>query len=188
MKHYFRDEITPYTGSELVSHWIYKNTGILGDAVVAFTGPCHVDVSRMVDLEDVLNEDYIYSENMLHFIIEIFGISLEEGVLIQRLFTSILQDRINAECDALKVRRIGDDLFFQETKKLSVSICTVSPTSILIHTGLNINPEGAPVEAAGLETHLHLQNIQALATSCMRLLTEEWADTKRSTYKVRAVV
>ncbi len=188
MKYYFEDAKKPYTGSELVSHWIYKNTGILGDAIIAFAGSCNVDVSRMVDLEDVRNEDYIYSEQMLHFIIEIFGIPLEEGVLIQRLFTSILQDRINAECGELKVKRIGDDLFYRDTKKLSVSICTVSPTSILIHTGLNIIPDGAPVEAAGLKTDLGLTNIQTLATSCMRLLAEEWADTKRSTYKVRAVV
>ncbi len=188
MKYHFKEEITPYTGSELVSHWIYKNTGILGDAVVAFTGPCNVELSSMVDLEDVLNEDSIYSENMLHFIVEIFGIPLEEGVLIQRLFTSILQDRINAELGELKIKRMGDDLFYQDTKKLSVSICTVSPTSILIHTGLNIDPEGAPVEAAGLTTHLGIENVQAFASSCMRLLAEEWADTKRSTYKVRAVV
>ena len=118
MKYLYKKDTTPYCGDELSSHWIYRTVGILGDAVVAFSGPCNVDISRMVDLEDVLNEDYIYSENMLHFIVEIFGIPLEEGVLIQRLFSSILQDRINAECGQLAVRRIGDDLFYNDTKKL----------------------------------------------------------------------
>ena len=188
MKYLYKKDTTPYCGDELSSHWIYRTVGILGDAVVAFSGPCNVDISRMVDLEDVLNEDYIYSENMLHFIVEIFGIPLEEGVLIQRLFSSILQDRINAECGQLAVRRIGDDLFYNDTKKLSVSICTVSPTSTLIHTGLNIQPDGAPVEAAGLTSELGITDIEHFATSCMRILAEEWQDTKRSTCKVRAVL
>ncbi len=188
MKYHFIDEELPYKGDALSNHWIYRNVGILGDAVVAFTGSCNVDVSRMVDLEDVLNEDYIYSENMLHFIIEVFGIDLEEGVLIQRLFSSIIQDRINTERGELIVKRRGDDLFFRDTKKLSVSICTISPTSILIHCGLNIDASGAPVEAAGLHADLGIDDVQSLAVSCMRMLAEEWEDIKRSTCKVRAVV
>lgn len=187
MKTHFIEEPRPYTGEELSSHWIYRHAGILGDAVAAFTGPCHVDSSRMVDLEDVLNDDYIYSQHMLHFIIELFGVPLEEGVVLQRLFSSILQDRINAECGALTVRRIGDDLFYQNTKKLSVSICTISPTSALIHTGLNIDPAGAPVEAAGLASDLGLEDARALANACMRILADEWQDIKRSTCKVKAV-
>ncbi|MBK8189985.1 MAG: DUF366 family protein [Vampirovibrionales bacterium] len=187
MKTHFMEEPHPYTGEELVSHWIYRNAGILGDAVAAFIGPCHVDISRMVDLEDVLNEDYIYSKNMLHFIIELFGIPLEEGVVAQRLFSSILQDRINAERGELAVRRIGDDLFYQNTKKLSVSICTISPTSCLIHTGLNIDPAGAPVEAAGLGCDLGIEDARSLANACMRILADEWQDIKRSTCKVKAV-
>ena len=104
------------------SHWIYRNFGILGDAVVAFVGPCEVDRDSMVDLEDVLNDDYIYSKKMLNFIVEIFGIALQEGVLLQRLFPSILQDRINGLLEVPAIRRRGDDLFYQDTAKLSVSI------------------------------------------------------------------
>ena len=86
MKHHFCDDSMAYTGQALSNHWIYKNFGILGDAVVAFTGPCEIDQSRMVDLEDVLNDDQIYSSHMLHFIVEVFGATLREGVLLQRLF------------------------------------------------------------------------------------------------------
>ncbi len=186
--HLIPDEI-PYTGKELSNHWTYRNFGILGDSVVAFIGPCQVDLQNMVDLEDVLNDDYIYSKKMLNFIVEVFGISLQEGVLLQRLFSSIIQDRINAMSPDTLVKRRGDDLFYQDTAKLSVSICTVSPTSILIHTGLNIDAQGAPVEAAGLASELNMEeSIDALALACMRTLTEEWADIRLSCCKVRAVV
>lgn len=189
MKSHFITEEIPYTGEELCNHWIYRNFGILGDAVVAFVGPCEVDCTRMVDLEDVLNDDYIYSKKMLNFIVEIFGIPLLDGVLLQRLFSSIIQDRVNALCGDGVIKRRGDDLFYKDTAKLSVSICTVSPTSILIHTGLNIDPQGAPVEASGLASHLGLgEEIETLAKACMRMLTEEWEDIKLSCCKVRAVV
>lgn len=190
MKHLFIDHELPYTGGELRNHWIYRNFGMLGDAVVAFSGPCDVDRDSMVDLEDVLNDDFIYSKHMLHFIVEVFGSSLQEGVLLQRLFSSIIQDRINALDESANIKRRGDDLFYRDTAKLSVSICTLSPTSILIHTGLNIDAQGTPVEAAGLRSELNMDDatIEALAMACMRTLTEEWADIRMSCCKVRAVV
>lgn len=189
MKYHFIPDETAYTGKELNNHWIYRNFGILGDSVVAFIGPCEVDQANMVDLEDVLNDDYIYSKKMLNFIVEIFGISLQEGVLLQRLFTSIIQERINILNPDAHIRRRGDDLFFENTAKLSVSICTLSPTSILIHTGINIDPQGAPVEASGLATELGMgDQVESFAMACMRTLAEEWADIRLSCCKVRAVV
>lgn len=189
MKHQLIQEIIPYTGEALSNHWIYKNFGILGDAVVAFNGPCEVTTDRLVDLEDVLNDDAIFSRLMLNFIVEIFDISLREGVLVQRLFSSILADKINERLGSNSVRRMGDDLFYQEMKKLSVSICTVSPTSILIHTGLNIDAVGAPVEAAGLTSDLEMKDhdIEQLAISAMKTLVDEWQDTGLSCCKVKAV-
>ena len=187
MKYHFISEEIPYTGDQLSNHWIYKNFGVLGDAVVGFIGPCTVDLAKMVDLEDVLNDDFIYSRQMLHFIVEIFGIPLQDGVLLQRLFTAIIQDKVNALVPEANIRRRGDDLFYQDTQKLSGSICTVSPTSILIHTGLNIDATGAPVEASGLTSELGLNDVQPLAMACMRTLAEEWEDIKISCCKVRAV-
>ena len=65
----------------------------------------------------------------------------------------------------------------------------MSPTSILIHTGLNIDSQGTPVEAAGLASELGLEDtIEPLALACMRTLSEEWSDIRLSCCKVRAVV
>jgi uncharacterized protein len=191
MKYHFIDEEFPYTGEELSNHWIYKNFGILGDAVVGFVGPCDIDKMRMVDLEDVLNDDQIFSTRMLNFILEIFNMELREGVILQRLFSAIIQGKlldILGKGSKISLRRIGDDLFVDDTKKLSISICTVSPTSILMHVGLNIQSEGTPVEAAGLSSELGIQQIKPLAISCMKTLAEEWEDIKLCCCKVKAVV
>ncbi|MCA9798487.1 MAG: DUF366 family protein [Cyanobacteria bacterium HKST-UBA06] len=190
MKHLFIPEPMTYTGQQLSNHWIYKTYGIMGDAVVAFVGPSDIDSSMMVDVEDVMNNDTIYSTQMLNFIVEMFNVSLIQGVLYQRLFSSIIQSRL-VDCldskDAHRIRRIGDDLFVDGRKKLSVSICTVSPTSILIHTGLNIESAGAPIEAAGLQSELGLDDVEGVAISCMTHFVEEVNDVRRSCCKVKAV-
>lgn len=188
MKYHFIDNEFAYTGEELSNHWVYKNFGILGDSIVGFVGPCDIDKTRMVDLEDVLNDDEIFSTRMLNFIVEIFGIDLREGVLIQRMFTAIIQSKlVDLLGNKLNIKRMGDDLFIDETQKLSVSICTVSPTSIMIHTGLNIDSTGAPVEAAGLTSELGMEQIKPFAISCMKSLAEEWEDIKLCCCKVKAV-
>lgn len=192
MKYQFIDEKIAYNGNALQSHWIYRNFGLLGEAVVAFVGPCDVPIENMVDLEDVRHDDAIYSQNMLHFLIELFGVPLREGVTLQRLFIAILQAKIQECLDAqgnpISLRRFGDDIFVNDTQKLSVSICTVSPTSSIIHTGLNIESEGAPVEAAGLGSDLGIDDIKGFALSAMRQLVEEWEDINRSCCKVKSVV
>ena len=69
-----------YDGHQLAPHWIYRNFDILGDAIVAFVGPCKVDLSEMVDIEDVKAEAPIYSPLMLHCIAEFFHGDLELAV------------------------------------------------------------------------------------------------------------
>ena len=189
MKTHLIEERMPYNGEALSPHWIYKNVGILGNAIVSFRGACDVSLDRMVDLEDVLNDDNIYSQDMQHFIIELFDASLKEGVLLQRLFSSILQHRLNDLLEGHLVERRGDDLFFQQTKKLSVSICTKSVTSVLMHVGLNIDSTNAPVDAAGLASDMGLnaEQIQQFTITAMRSLSDEWKDIRQACCKVRSV-
>ena len=74
MKKLFIDKEIKYIGSQLVPHWIYKNFKLQGDAIVAFVGECEVKLSEMVDIEDVINNEPIYSKSMLSFISEQFNI------------------------------------------------------------------------------------------------------------------
>lgn len=184
MKTKFIDEEIKYIGSQLVPHWIYKNYQIQGDSIVAFIGECEVKLTEMVDIEDVINNEPIYSKSMLSFISEQFGIGIVEGVLRQRLLISIIKETL--ENRGIIVSRNGDDLMLGD-KKLSVSIATQSITSVLIHTGLNILSEGAPVKAAGLESELGIKDIKNFAKEVMQRYSDELNDIVLASTKVRGV-
>ena len=81
-----------YIGSQLAPHWIYKNFAMMGDAIVAFKGECEVKLTEMVDIEDVINNEPIYSKYMLSFITEQFGADITEGVLRQRLLMTTIKE------------------------------------------------------------------------------------------------
>lgn len=180
----FIDEEVKYIGSQLAPHWIYKNFKIQGDAIVAFIGECDVHISEMVDIEDVINNEPIYSKSMLSFISEQFGVELTEGVFRQRLLICVIKELLEER--GIFVVRNGDDLMIND-RKLSVSIATKSVTSVLIHTGLNILSDGAPIKAAGLQSELGIKNIKEFAMTVMARYAEEIEDIKLATTKVRGV-
>ena len=173
-----------YIGSQLAPHWIYKNFGLQGDAIVAFKGECEVKLTEMVDIEDVINNEPIYSKYMLSFISEQFGVNLVEGVFRQRLLMCIIKELLEER--GVFVKRNGDDLIVGGGK-LSVSIATKSVTSILIHTGLNILSEGAPVKASGLTSELGITDIDEFAIQVMSRYAEEINDIHSASMKVRGV-
>ena len=140
------DKELKYDGSQLSSHWIYKTTGVMGDACIAFVGGCDIPYKYMVDLEDELAKDTIYSTKMLHFIVEFFARDIFFGVLFQNVLISEIQNEL-LDCN---IKKFGDDLFFED-KKLSISVCTVSPVSTLIHIGINISSLDTPVKTISLE-------------------------------------
>ncbi len=173
-----------YIGSQLAPHWIYKNFKLQGDAIVAFIGECEVALTEMVDIEDVINNEPIYSKSMLSFITEQFNVNLVEGVFRQRLLICIIKELLEER--GIFVVRNGDDLMING-RKLSVSIATKSTTSILIHTGLNIVSEGAPVKASGLTSELGITDIKEFALEVMKRYSEELEDINLASTKVRGV-
>lgn len=184
-----------YTGEELAPHWIYKQFHLQGDSIVAFCGECEVKLTEMVDIEDVINDEPIYSKNMLSFIIEHFNIGLVEGVIRQRLLICIIKEalekllmksemneKLSTHSHSPIVIRKGDDLFV-EGRKLSVSIATKSLTSVLIHVGINIDPTGAPVDAIGLD-YLKILDIRGFAQDVMVKYSQEINDIILASTKV----
>lgn len=184
MKTLFIDKEIKYIGSQLAPHWIYKNFKIQGDAIVAFCGECEVKLTEMVDIEDVINNEPIYSKYMLSFITEQFNVELVEGVFRQRLLMCCIKEAL--EKLGNKVRRNGDDLFVND-KKLSVSIATKSLTSVLIHTGVNILSEGAPIPVSGLKSDLGITDIKSFAQEVMQNYALEIDDIILASTKVRGV-
>lgn len=177
-----------YDGHQLAPHWIYRTFDLLGDAAVGFIGPCHVDLTEMVDLEDVKASAPIYSPLMLHIIIEQFGCDLHQTVYRQRLLIVTAKELLETQTDRQVTRR-GDDLYVPQADgapgKLSVSIATASITSTLIHTGFNIRTDGTPVPTVGLE-ELEIDPI-AFGKELLARYSSEIEDIWNARCKVRAV-
>lgn len=144
------DQEILYDGSQLRSGWIAEVAGLIGEAAVAFLGPCDVSSAHMVDRADREAGVKIASPRMVHLIVEHPGLDLAHITSRQRLLMAITLELLNANLGEPLLHREGDDLHLRD-RKLSVSVATVSPTSGLIHSGFNCRGEGAPVAAIGLE-------------------------------------
>jgi hypothetical protein len=141
-----KDELA-YTGKELRSDWVRSVTGIGGDAAVGFVGRCRVATEDLVDLDDARAGATIESAEMVHAVVEHPKCSLRACVLRQRLLVCILGEILRGR--GVNVSRVGDDLYYEQ-RKLTVSIAAPAKESSLIHLGINVRPEGAPVPAVGL--------------------------------------
>jgi len=174
-----------YHGPELRPHFILSTFKLEGSALIAFRGACDVQTDHLVDWEDRLQNDFIRAREMIHFLGEFFGITLKEGIWIQRLLVAEwCAELLRA---GIAVRREGDDLFVAD-RKLSVSIVTASPVSVLLHLGLNIDPEGAPVAAVGLATLLAPGVISEITRRVLDRFQEEYKSVDRASVKVRPVI
>ncbi len=182
MRTLFLKERVLYDGSQLHSHWAYKNYSLLGDSVVAFIGPCEVKKEEMVDLEDFLKGEVIRAEEMLHFICEHFGLDLRETVYRQRLLIVCAKEALEER--GLRILRVGDDLFYNQ-RKLSISIATITPLSGKIHLGINIDPRGAPLPAVGLK-EIGIEPV-GFGEEVMRRYKEEIEGIHTTMYKVKGV-
>jgi len=180
----FVDKLITYDGRQLSSLWAFKNFGVQGDSIIAFRGPCDVKISEMVDLEDVLTGAFIYSEQMVHFIIEHFDMDLEKTVTRQRLLIAIMRDILCGAGAPQQLHRIGDDLYLGQ-RKASVSIATLTPVSSMIHTGVNISSRNTPVPTIGLED----MNIKPVffAQKVIAAYCEEMENITKARCKVRGV-
>ncbi len=146
-----KEEIA-YTGEQLRSNYAYTTFGIVGDSIVAFCGLCDVKLKEMVDIEDLKAGKAIYSESMLHFIVEHYDMDLEKTILRQLLLTEIVKDVINEILGKMVVKRNNSDLFDGDAK-LSISVATVTPISSLVHFGINISSVNTPVKTKGLKDY-----------------------------------
>lgn len=188
----------PYTGVELRPHFLLTEMGLKGSALGAFIGPCRVQTEHLVDWEDRLANDRIEARWMVHFIGEFFGMGLKEGVFAQRLLMSLMGEVVNEHLlqsgRPASITRSGDDLFHRsaaaatvdQERKLSVSIVTASPVSLLLHAGINIDPEGAPVPAIGLHELGVLPD--RWIPEVLERFAKEWEGIHWACAKVRPVI
>jgi len=144
-------DINNYDGNLIHNRFAYtffkKRTLPIGN-IVTFRSPMLVEADGMIDHEDVLKNDFIYSDDAINFCWEIPGLDSFGAVAWQRLFNTgianILQSLINAP-----IELDGDDLIVhkeftrggivQPKGKCSVSITYTKDGAALGHTGINVN-------------------------------------------------
>jgi hypothetical protein len=180
-----------YRGPELRSHFILETFKIRGSALVAFQGGCRVETGSLVDLEDRMESETIQARQMMHVMGEFFGMTLREGVLWQRWWIACFAQCLRSAAPKLDLHQQGNDLFLVDggaRKKLSVSIVTATPVSVVMHFGVNVDPAGAPVAAIGLrEMGLSDRAVLELIESFFEVAKREWDAAAWACAKVRPV-
>lgn len=143
-----------YDGSLIHQRFAYKflkdDVSPTGD-IISFISYAKVETSGMIDLQDVLDKDFIYSKKMIHFVWEIPTIRDGVGaVAFQRLFnTNIAFVLASKFLSGGNVYVDGDDLKVKsadgQVGKASVSITYCNNGVAIGHTGINIDAgEEAP--------------------------------------------
>lgn len=107
--------------------------------IVSFIAPMEV-TDNLIDLEDSINKDYIYSDMAINFLIEIPFVDLFGGICFQRLFNAQLGSLLCSSYLEKSGYVDGDDIMIvdNEPKKCSVSIAAQKNNCVLIHTGINM--------------------------------------------------
>jgi hypothetical protein len=128
---FFKKEVSPYGN------------------VVAFRAPMYVS-DNLIDLEDSLSKDFIFSDDAINFCWEIPNMCPKGAVAFQRLFNTQIANVLSLEFLKKPIEVKGDDLMvvdefngsdnkLRDKGKCSVSI-TYSKDNVAIgHTGINVS-------------------------------------------------
>jgi hypothetical protein len=184
-----------YNGDLIHKRFAYqffkKNVSPYGD-IVAFRAPMYVS-DNLIDLEDSLSKDFIFSDDAVNFCWEIPNLCPIGAVAFQRLFNAaianilshIIEQPIEMRGDDMMVHNkfIGSDKTEREVGKVSVSI-TYSKDNVAIgHTGINIK---AGNKAPGFAYSSKLTDEQAtnLMNAAINYFNSEIKDIQIATTKV----
>lgn len=177
-----------YFGDVIHQRFAYKffkkQVSPTGD-IVAFIAPMEV-TTNLIDLEDAINNDYIYSDSAMNFIMEIPNIDLFGGISFQRL--------LNAQVGSLLCTKYldkdgyvdGDDIMVKDEegfKKASVSIAAKKNDAVLIHLGININA-GSRAPSFAYSTNLTEEQAHNFMTDVCKIFRDMTTDIFVATTKI----
>ena len=146
-------DIKVYDGPLIHKRFAYdffRNKTLPIGNIIAFRCPMDVSIDGMIDQEDVLQGDYIYSDDAINFCWEIPNLDKLGAVAFQRLLNTQIANVLSSKYIKKPIEVDGDDLMvhaefegsdgtLQKVGKCSVSI-TYSKDSVAIgHTGINVN-------------------------------------------------
>lgn len=162
-----------YNGDLIHNRFAYKylRDQVLptGD-ILCFRGVMNV-TTNLIDQEDLLNNDYIYSNDAMNFVWEIPNMCPTGAVAFQRLFNTQIANLLSLIYIKKPIEVDGDDLLVHDTfvgsdgqqhqrGKASVSITYTSNNVALGHTGINID---AGRSAPGFAYSTNLNDEQVVA-------------------------
>jgi hypothetical protein len=167
-----------YDGSIIHNRFAYKffrdKTHPVGN-IITFVSPTIVEADNMIDLEDVITKDFIYSDSMVNFCFELPTTNLWGGVAFQRLYNSIIGN-ILADIIKEQIEVDGDDIFVRKEftnkgivitrGKSSVSIVTEKNGAILGHTGINVKA-GEKAPAFAYSTNMSPLEVEEFQKKCI---------------------
>ena len=146
-------DIPLYNGDIIHHRFAYtyfRNRTLPIGNIIAFRAPMTVEADGMIDLEDTLKNDYIYSEDAINFCWEIpnLGDNGFGAVSWQRLFNTQIANILSTRYINAPIEVDGDDLIVhkefeqhglvQQKGKCSVSITYVRDGAALGHTAINV--------------------------------------------------
>jgi uncharacterized protein len=171
-----------YDGEMLSSRFAYKffkDKVIRTGNIIAFRAPMRVEKEHMVDIQDLMDEDYIYSDDAINFLIEIPDIDLFGGVCFQRIFNSLIANILAEKYLKCDIEIDGDDIMVhkeherggivQSKGKASVSIAKKCNGAVLIHTGINIRVGKSKAPAFAFSTNLTDEQAQEFMQSVVKM-------------------
>ena len=144
-------ELPVYDGNLIHSRFAYRffrdKTLPIGN-ILAFRAPMKVEAAGMIDEEDVLNNDYIYSDDAINFVWEIPNLDPFGATAYQRLLNTQIANILSSKYIKAPIEVDGDDLIVHKEHnqggvtqikgKCSVSITYSKNNVALGHTGINI--------------------------------------------------
>jgi hypothetical protein len=189
-------DIKNYDGKILHNRFAYKyfrdRTLPIGN-IIAFRAPMHVEAEGMIDTEDVLNNDFIYSQDAINFLWEIPNLDPFGAVSWQRLFNSQIANILSFKYIKAPIEVDGDDLIVhkehsqggvtQMKGKCSVSITYSKNNVSLGHTGINITA-GKKAPAFAYSTNLDDNNADNFMKDVIELFYKMNEDIFIATTKV----
>ena len=146
-------DIPVYDGLLIHKRFAYtyfrKKTLPIGN-IVAFRAPMNVLADGMIDSEDILQNDFIYSEDAINFCWEIPNVDPYGAVAFQRLLNTQIASILSSKYLKKPIEVDGDDLMvhdefegsdgsLQKIGKCSVRITYSKDSIALGHTGINID-------------------------------------------------
>ena len=155
-----------YDGNLIHSRFAYKyfrdKTLPIGN-IVAFRSPMLVEAAGMIDHEDLLSNDFIYSDDAINFCWEIPNLCPFGAVAFQRLLNTQIANILSTKYLNVPIVVDGDDMMVQKehnqggivqpSGKASVSITYSKNNVALGHTAINIKA-GKKAPAFAFSTNL----------------------------------